>query len=158
MVLGDSGELWVVIFFIYLLFSCLLGKRLNVLKNCVDSAEYGTDQLVLGTIVLTVLVFLLPTVLMYYCLFSLSWIIVVVIVQSGLEIVLAVVNHFPLFALLLRLKDSYRLPCEVFFHYLNFYFVYWLFLSWSKIRTDPTRERRKIGVQGILFSLCHIWK
>ncbi|KAI8846079.1 N-acetylglucosaminyl transferase component-domain-containing protein [Chytridium lagenaria] len=53
------------------LFTLFRGKKRNVLRNRVDSAEFDLDQLLLGTILFTVLVFLFPTVAVYYVLFSL---------------------------------------------------------------------------------------
>lgn len=47
------------------------GKKKNVLRDRIDSAEYDLDQLLLGTILFTLLVFLFPTVAVYYVLFSL---------------------------------------------------------------------------------------
>jgi phosphatidylinositol N-acetylglucosaminyltransferase subunit Q len=34
----------------------------------------------------------------------------VILVHASMETVLAFMNHFPLFALMLRAKDSWRLP------------------------------------------------
>jgi phosphatidylinositol glycan class Q protein len=48
-----------------------LGKKLNILRSRVDFAEFDLDQLLLGTILFTVLVFLFPTIAAYYVLFSL---------------------------------------------------------------------------------------
>lgn len=59
-------------------FSCLrtgystrLGKRYNALRNRTDTWEYDIDQLLLGTVLFTLLAFLFPTVLAYYALFAL---------------------------------------------------------------------------------------
>lgn len=46
------------------------GKRRNVLRNRTDSWDYDLDQLLLGTILFTLLAFLFPTVLVYYALFA----------------------------------------------------------------------------------------
>jgi len=46
------------------------GKKYNPLRNRVDTAECDTQQLFLGTLIFTVLIFLLPTVLVYYVVFS----------------------------------------------------------------------------------------
>lgn len=50
-------------------FSCLLGQRQNPLRKRIDAADYDLDQLLLGTILFTVLIFLFPTVAVYYLLF-----------------------------------------------------------------------------------------
>jgi len=52
------------------LWRLFLGKKWNVLHCRVDSAEYSLDQLLLGTVMFTVITFLMPTILVYYLLFS----------------------------------------------------------------------------------------
>ena len=47
------------------------GKRYNVLRDRVDSWDYSIDQLVLGTMLFTLVAFLAPTVIAYYALFAL---------------------------------------------------------------------------------------
>lgn len=41
-----------------------------MLRNRTDSWDYDVDQLILGTILFTLLAFLLPTVVVYYVLFA----------------------------------------------------------------------------------------
>src|SRR5258708_4499085 len=53
------------------LMNWLLGKRRNVLRNRTDSWDYDMDQLLLGTILFTLVTFLFPTVIVYYLLFAL---------------------------------------------------------------------------------------
>ena len=47
------------------------GKKWNVLRQRVDSAAYDADQLFVGTLLFTVLLFLLPTTGLYYVVFTL---------------------------------------------------------------------------------------
>lgn len=54
---------------LYSLFLLFRGKKWNVLKERVDQEEYSLDQLLLGTVMFTCLIFLYPTVLFYYLLF-----------------------------------------------------------------------------------------
>ena len=87
------------------------------------------DQLLLGTIVFTLIAFLFPTVAAYYLFFAVVrlphhsfsafaashdvvWQIRlnVILVHASLETVLAFMNHFPLFAIMLRVKNPSRLP------------------------------------------------
>ncbi|KAG7442089.1 Gpi1-domain-containing protein [Guyanagaster necrorhizus] len=89
------------------------GKRYNTLRNRTDTREYDIDQLVFGTILFTLLAFLFPTILVYYSLFALMRL-AIILVQACLETQLAFMNHFPLFALMLRVKDQWRLPGFVF--------------------------------------------
>ncbi|KAG5356490.1 Phosphatidylinositol N-acetylglucosaminyltransferase subunit GPI1 [Yarrowia sp. C11] len=91
------------------LFHLFRGKRQNVLRHRIDSCNYDLDQLLMGTIFFTVLVFLLPTVMVFYGAFALARL-SIIILSAILETILAFLNHFPLFALLLRAKDRKRLP------------------------------------------------
>jgi phosphatidylinositol glycan class Q protein len=91
------------------LFHLFRGKKRNVLRNRIDSCDYDLDQLLLGTILFTVLFFLLPTVLVFYLTFA-SARMAIITLKAVLDTLLACLNHFPLFALMLRFKDSRRLP------------------------------------------------
>ncbi|KAK7045950.1 pig-Q [Paramarasmius palmivorus] len=102
--LRTAGSLW----------NLFRGKRYNVLRNRTDSWEYEIDQLLFGTILFTLLAFLFPTILAYYSLFALMRL-GTIVVQATLETQLAFMNHFPLFALMLRVKDPWRLPGGVYF-------------------------------------------
>jgi phosphatidylinositol glycan class Q protein len=94
------------------LFHLFRGRKRNVLRNRIDSCDYDLDQLLLGTILFTLLVFLLPTVFVFYLTFATARVGVIGLI-CGLETSLACLNHFPLFAAMLRLKDSRRLPGRV---------------------------------------------
>ncbi|KAF5359237.1 hypothetical protein D9756_003157 [Leucocoprinus leucothites] len=96
------------------LFNLFRGKRYNVLRNRVDTWEYDMDQLLFGTILFTLLAFLFPTVLVYYALFAIARFTILLLLAS-MEFLLTLVNHFPLFALMLSIKDTWRLPGGVYF-------------------------------------------
>lgn len=91
------------------LFQLFRGKKHNVLRKRIDSCDYDLDQLLLGTILFTLLFFLLPTVVVFYLTFALSRMAIITL-KAILDTLLSCLNHFPLFALMLRLKDSQRLP------------------------------------------------
>lgn len=91
------------------LFHLFRGKKRNVLRNRIDSCDYDLDQLLLGTILFTLLFFLLPTVIVFYLTFA-SARMAIITSKAVLDTFLACLNHFPLFALMLRIKDSRRLP------------------------------------------------
>ncbi len=91
------------------LFHLFRGKKRNVLRNRIDRCDYDLDQLLLGTILFTLLFFLLPTVAVFYATFAGARIAIIAL-KAALDTWLACLNHFPLFALMLRLKDSRRLP------------------------------------------------
>nr|CAD7261953.1 unnamed protein product [Timema shepardi] len=52
------------------LFRLFLGKKYNPLRGRVDSCQYSPDQLFVGTLAFTILLFLLPTTFMYYIVFT----------------------------------------------------------------------------------------
>jgi hypothetical protein len=56
-----------------------------------------------------VLFFLLPTVVVFYLAFA-SARMLIISLKAALDTWLAFLNHFPLFALMLRVKDPGRLP------------------------------------------------
>ncbi|CAA7269384.1 unnamed protein product [Cyclocybe aegerita] len=97
-----------------LLWGIFRGKRHNVLRKRTDSWAYDIDQLLFGTVLFTLLAFLFPTALVYYVLFA-GLRLVTLLVQAVLETLLAFMHHFPLFALMLRVKDPHRLPGGVYF-------------------------------------------
>jgi len=99
---------------IFSLFHLFRGKKRNVLRNRIDSCDYDLDQLLLGTILFTLLFFLLPTVVVFYLTFA-SARMGIISLKSVLDTLLAFLNHFPLFALMLRVKDSRRLPGGIHF-------------------------------------------
>ncbi|XP_044037564.1 phosphatidylinositol N-acetylglucosaminyltransferase subunit Q [Siniperca chuatsi] len=93
------------------------GKKWNVLRQRVDSCSYDLDQLFIGTLLFTVLLFLLPTTALYYLVFTLLRL-VVVLFQGVLHLSVDFINSFPLFAMGLRICRSYRLAEGVKFRVL----------------------------------------
>lgn len=91
------------------LFQLFRGKKYNVLRNRVDSCDYDLDQLLVGTILFTLLFFLLPTVVVFYLNFAVARM-AIISLKAVFDTMLSCLNHFPLFALMLRIKDPRRLP------------------------------------------------
>ena len=91
------------------LFHLFRGKKQNVLRNRIDSCDYDLDQLLVGTILFTLLFFLLPTVVVFYLNFAIARM-AIILLQAILDSMLSCLNHFPLFAIMLRTKDPRRLP------------------------------------------------
>jgi len=91
------------------LFHLFRGKKHNVLRNRIDSCDYDLDQLLVGTILFTLLFFLLPTVVVFYLNFAFARMIIISL-KAAFDTLLSCLNHFPLFALMLRVKDPRRLP------------------------------------------------
>ncbi|XP_015346510.1 phosphatidylinositol N-acetylglucosaminyltransferase subunit Q isoform X1 [Marmota marmota marmota] len=94
------------------------GKKWNVLRQRVDSCSYNLDQLFIGTLLFTILVFLLPTTALYYLVFTLLRLLVVT-VQGLIHLLVDLVNTLPLYSLGLRLCRPYRLAAGVKFRVLE---------------------------------------
>nr|XP_056722335.1 phosphatidylinositol N-acetylglucosaminyltransferase subunit Q [Euleptes europaea] len=88
------------------------GKKWNVLRQRVDSCSYDLDQLFIGTLLFTILLFLLPTTALYYLVFTLLRLLVV-IVQGLTHLLVDLINSLPLYSILLRLCRPYRLASGV---------------------------------------------
>ena len=89
-------------------FNLFQGKKWNPLRQRVDSAQYELDQFLMGTIIFTLFMFLLPTISVFYLFYGIVNLILL-LTQGILEFLLIFLNHFPLFALMLRIKDPQRL-------------------------------------------------
>ncbi|XP_006873896.1 PREDICTED: phosphatidylinositol N-acetylglucosaminyltransferase subunit Q [Chrysochloris asiatica] len=94
------------------------GKKWNVLRQRVDSCSYDLDQLFIGTLLFTILVFLLPTTALYYLVFTLLRLLVVT-VQGSLHLLVDLINSLPLYSVGLRLCRPYRLAAGVKFRVLG---------------------------------------
>lgn len=104
------------------LFQLFRGKKYNVLRNRVDSCDYDLDQLLVGTILFALLSFLLPTVVVFYLNFALARMSIISI-KAIFDTMLSCLNHFPLFALMLRVKDPRRLPGRFCLHLIIIEYV-----------------------------------
>uniref|UniRef100_A0A8C6XJ88 Phosphatidylinositol glycan anchor biosynthesis class Q n=1 Tax=Naja naja TaxID=35670 RepID=A0A8C6XJ88_NAJNA len=94
------------------------GKKWNVLRQRVDSCSYDLDQLFIGTLLFTILLFLLPTTALYYLVFTLLRLLVV-LVQGLIHLLVDLINSLPLYAIVLRLCRGYRLASGVKFRVLE---------------------------------------
>merc|ERR1712087_810358 len=74
------------------------GKKRNVQRSRIDHHNFNLDQLLIGAILLSVFVFLFPSVFMYYIGFVLCWLCVVGLYSMMAAIVFCC-NHLPLFLL-----------------------------------------------------------
>ncbi|CDR98652.1 related to GPI1-required for N-acetylglucosaminyl phosphatidylinositol synthesis [Sporisorium scitamineum] len=103
--------------FVYVLsslFDVFRGKKRNALRGGrLDDANYELDQLLLGTLLFTLVTFLFPTVYVYYLAFGLAQFGLAAFEAGVVETCLGLLNHLPLFALMLRVKDPSRLPAGV---------------------------------------------
>ncbi|PPQ83634.1 hypothetical protein CVT24_005368, partial [Panaeolus cyanescens] len=141
-----------------LLWGVFRGKRRNVLRQRTDTWSYDIDQLLFGTVLFTLIAFLFPTALVYYMLFA-ALRLGTLLLQAGVETLLAFMHHFPLFALMLRAKDPKRLPGGIF-----------LSLQRPRLRTGVQQdsntkvtsvylslESQPISFPAIFFQYIELW-
>eukprot|EP00057_Strongylocentrotus_purpuratus_P008987 XP_011663461.1 PREDICTED: phosphatidylinositol N-acetylglucosaminyltransferase subunit Q-like [Strongylocentrotus purpuratus] len=93
------------------------GKKWNVLRQRVDSCSYDVDQLFMGTLLFTMLFFMLPTTALFYVVFTVLRLLILFI-QSLLTLLRELLHTFPWFSLLLWLAGSNMLNQEVHFQVL----------------------------------------
>lgn len=72
------------------------GKKYNILKNRLDGHEFDIEQLILGTVFLSLVVFMLPTVFVFYLSFLLLWS-AVLLLQFVLRAGVSIFSFFPLY-------------------------------------------------------------
>lgn len=89
------------------------GKKWNELKQRVDSYHYTNDQLFIGSIFFTVLLFLLPTVLLYYSVFLVLRLLTLMI-QFTLRTLILRLSTLPGFALLHWIISSSKISSDVY--------------------------------------------
>lgn len=90
------------------------GKKKNKLRGRIDFHYFELDQLLMGTLLFIIMVYLTPTILAFYISYTCLRL-CLIYSEISLESIITLLNHFPLFALLLRVKDPKRLPGGVSF-------------------------------------------
>jgi hypothetical protein len=76
------------------------GKKYNVLRRRVDTCVYDTNQLLLGTLLFTVVVFLFPTTLVYFVFFTVAASLVELLLL-GVWLTMVLLNACPFYTLYL---------------------------------------------------------
>lgn len=91
------------------LFYLFCGKKYNKLRNRIDNESYSLEVLLIGVLIFMILIFLSPTIIAFYSIYTcLQYI--STLLEISLMIVLMCLNHFPLFIIMLKLKDGARIP------------------------------------------------
>ncbi|KAJ1735735.1 pig-Q [Coemansia biformis] len=125
---------------LYSLFNLFRGRKQNVLRRRIDSCDYNLDQLLIGTILFTLLTYLFPTVLVYYITFA-SRRLAVTMAHGLLEVLLGILNHCPVFYVALRLRDPQMFPGGVCYNVDSQYAHRFIEAAWV-IPGSPVRLAR----------------
>ena len=94
------------------------GKKRNVLKQRIDSCNASLDQLIVGTLLFTSLIFLLPTTGLYYAFFVYAMCLVLAL-QAAAQVFVNALNYSPIYAALLYILRSRTLVGGIQLHSLN---------------------------------------
>jgi hypothetical protein len=85
------------------------GKKYNMLKNKVDAADYRIEELLFGVLTMTVILFVFPTMLVYYL--SLVYLMCFIIIfQTSLIIITQLVSKLPVFMFVWMLSNNKKIP------------------------------------------------
>ncbi|XP_076267055.1 phosphatidylinositol glycan anchor biosynthesis class Q isoform X1 [Rhynchophorus ferrugineus] len=98
------------------LWRLFIGRKFNPLRNRVDSCEYSSNQLFIGTLGFTIMLFLLPTTLMYYTVFVALRLATVITIEL-IHALKNALNNIPLYLLVLWIIDSPRFAGNIFITY-----------------------------------------
>lgn len=85
------------------------GKKWNNLKRRVDSHQYGSDQLFIGSVCFTTLFFLSPTILLYYVVFF-TLRIAILSIQFTIKLVIKCLVRFPIYGIVSWILGA---PCTL---------------------------------------------
>ncbi|KAI5960996.1 gpi1 [Candida pseudojiufengensis] len=149
------------------LFQLFRGKKYNVLRNRLDNLNnyetgdiFEIDQLLIGTLLFMIMIFLLPTIFAFYLMFSIIHILTLMI-YNLLENITIILNFTPIFVCLLKLKNSKRLQGGIKFEFLknenniNFLMLSNISLTYSEIFVNYIKlfKRAKNFRESILLNL-----
>lgn len=90
------------------LFRLFRGKKWNVLRRRVDQADFTMDQLLVGTLLFSILFCTFPTIVAYYLLFLCAHLASLTL-KTLLNSILIILNNFPIYLLILKLFKSPQL-------------------------------------------------
>ncbi|KDO29096.1 hypothetical protein SPRG_06152 [Saprolegnia parasitica CBS 223.65] len=100
------------------LWKLFLGKKKNVLRNRVDSCEYDVNQLLIGTLLFTILFFVVATNSVFYLYFCLARF-VVLCLQTCVWCPIVLCHVIPLYSISLWLEDAFHFPMDVYLQPLS---------------------------------------
>uniref|UniRef100_A0A8C5NTH3 Phosphatidylinositol glycan anchor biosynthesis class Q n=1 Tax=Junco hyemalis TaxID=40217 RepID=A0A8C5NTH3_JUNHY len=112
----------------------LLTFHIYFLQTSIASVSYFLF-LFIGTLLFTILLFLLPTTALYYLVFTLLRLLVV-IVQGLIHLLVDLIDSLPLYSLILRLCRSYRLAGE-------------------SLSPAPALSSQLLPFSGVRTKMCH---
>jgi len=125
------------------------GRKFNTIRGRDDSNVFQVHELYLGVLIVTLSLFLLPTVAFYYFYGFIGTILSVLALQLTLILVQVLVNSFPYFLLVWSLCYPYSFPNRIKFDFIaNEVCIIAQPLNFGSIFTRIGREFAKLGQAG----------
>ena len=95
------------------LFRLFRGKKFNVLRDRNDANNFSVAELYLGVLIISLSIFLLPTVAIFYFYVFIAIILNVLCIQLLLIVLQTLVTDFPYFLIQLAIFRPYTLPKSI---------------------------------------------
>ena len=95
------------------LFKLFRGRKYNVIRQRDDDSDFGIAELYLGVFIITLIIFLLPTVAIYYYYAFISIILMVMSLQGFCTAGQILITEFPYFLLCWSFLQPYILPNSI---------------------------------------------
>ena len=143
---------------LYTLSLLFQGWKYNVLRSRVDHHNFSLDELLVGVILLSIVVFLLPSLFMFYICFAAAWLLVVAL-HYTLGLLVMLCNHQPLCLLFLILLEPFA------WHHGTVLVMEqsdqakksphaWICLRWRSARAMDTLEPLKVSLGKYFHGLA----
>jgi phosphatidylinositol glycan class Q protein len=92
------------------LFRVFNGKKFNVLRNREDQSNFQIQEFYLGVLIVTLIIFLMPTIAMYYYMCFIFIIVKILIDQILLLNLQNIATNIPIYLMIKTLFNPYSLP------------------------------------------------
>ena len=86
------------------------GKKYNIMRQRVDSNKFDLSEFYIGVLIVALIIFLLPTLAIYYFADFLVLMLKAMIIQLALISVQILITHWPTYLLLHTIWNPYTLP------------------------------------------------
>jgi phosphatidylinositol glycan class Q protein len=104
----------------FTLFKLFRGRKYNVIRKKDDMVSFKASELYFGVLLISMIIFLLPTFAMFYFYVFLCVVLNILCLQVALLACQTLILEFPYFLLAWTRFDDFTLPKSIIFHQLAF--------------------------------------
>ena len=105
-----AGSYWYTISLLSTLMSLFRGRKFNTIRGRTDSTTFNVAEMYLGVMIVSIILFLLPTLMMFYYYVFMSIILSVMSLQVLLVFLQIIFTDFPYFLLVYSIFNPTALP------------------------------------------------